>query len=195
MHRIYQLAAELNLPVLLHIGGDYNSGIDRFGRSQELPQSEILGHATGWWANISSQVTPGVGYPKGPVSRGASTTGASRTTEPVRRPVASGLTALTRDDRCRQVRWSGTAQPAVSGGGRGGSDPRVTDARSHLTADIGPPSGGVADEFHFGVAPEDRSESVDAAVVVASDVEQHRKVQLRGKLVDSGASPGNRSLP
>jgi len=74
MHRVYKLAAELNRPVLIHIGGEHNTGFDRFEAIlKAYPKVIFLGHATGWWANISSQVTPGVGYPTGRVHPGGLT--------------------------------------------------------------------------------------------------------------------------
>ena len=130
MHRIYQLAGELNLPVLLHIGGDYNSGIDRFGSVlRSYPKVKFIGHATGWWANISSQVTPGVGYPKGPVKPGGLTDRLLADHPNLFGDLSakSGLTALTRDERfaaefvdrhARKLIW-GSDCPCLDGKGAG----------------------------------------------------------------------------
>ena len=63
MRRIYDLAAELNAPVLLHfqeVGqpaapGGYNMGIKRFGAIlKAYPRTRFIGHGDAFWANISA---------------------------------------------------------------------------------------------------------------------------------------------
>jgi predicted TIM-barrel fold metal-dependent hydrolase len=101
MHRVYQLAQELNRPVLIHIGGEHNTGFDRFEVIlKAYPTVKFLGHATGWWANISSQVTPGVGYPTGRVHPGGLTDRLLANYPNLFGDLSakSGLGALTRDE-------------------------------------------------------------------------------------------------
>src|SRR3569833_3440728 len=63
MRRVYDLAAELNVPVLIHfqeVGqpaapGGYNTGIKRFGAIlKAYPRTRFIGHADAFWANISA---------------------------------------------------------------------------------------------------------------------------------------------
>src|SRR5258707_15456008 len=67
MRRVYDLAAELNVPVLIHfqeIGqpaapGGYNTGIKQFAAILKAhPRTKFIGHADAFWANISAD------YPK-----------------------------------------------------------------------------------------------------------------------------------
>ena len=73
MRRVYDVARDFNVPVLLHFGGEYNTGLERFHKVLEAyPQVNFIGHATGWWANISALGAPG-GYPDGEVKPGGMT--------------------------------------------------------------------------------------------------------------------------
>ncbi len=73
MRRVYDVARDFNVPVLLHFGGEYNTGLERFHKVLEAyPQVNFIGHATGWWANISAVGASG-GYPGGPVKPGGIT--------------------------------------------------------------------------------------------------------------------------
>ena len=70
MRRVYDVAREFDVPVLLHFGREYNTGLERFHKILEAyPQVNFIGHATGWWANISAVGASG-GYPNGPVKPG-----------------------------------------------------------------------------------------------------------------------------
>jgi predicted TIM-barrel fold metal-dependent hydrolase len=82
MRRVYELAADLNVPVLIHFqdfpqfdgDGTYNAGITRFPAVlQKYPKTTFIGHGDSFWANISAEVPEGVSYPTGPVKRGGLT--------------------------------------------------------------------------------------------------------------------------
>jgi predicted TIM-barrel fold metal-dependent hydrolase len=79
MKRVYDLAADLGLPVLLHFqdgpeGQTYNEGIQRFGAIlKAYPKTTFIGHANSFWANISTEAPSEIAYPKGPVKRGGVT--------------------------------------------------------------------------------------------------------------------------
>jgi predicted TIM-barrel fold metal-dependent hydrolase len=79
MRRIYDLAAELNVPVLIHfqeIGqpaapGGYNTGIKRFAAIlKAYPRTRFIGHADAFWANISADYHEQEAYPTGRVVPG-----------------------------------------------------------------------------------------------------------------------------
>jgi predicted TIM-barrel fold metal-dependent hydrolase len=73
---LYQACAELELPILIHMDGYRNT--DRPGLPglenalQQVPDATFVGHAQGWWASISGDVTEEdmYGYPDGPVAPG-----------------------------------------------------------------------------------------------------------------------------
>lgn len=81
MRRIYDLAAELGLPVLLHFqdypdasGGPFNTGIERFPVVlKAYPRTVFIGHAQSFWANISADVPRDVSYPPGRIRPGGLT--------------------------------------------------------------------------------------------------------------------------
>ena len=82
MRRVYGLAAELNVPVLIHfqeIGqpaapGGYNTGIKRFAAIlKAYPKTRFIGHADAFWANISADYHEQEAYPTGPVVPGGVT--------------------------------------------------------------------------------------------------------------------------
>lgn len=80
MRRLYALAAELGVPVLLHfedaatLEASYNSGFSRFPAILKAnPKTIFIGHANSFWANISADVPAGVAYPSGPVKPGGLT--------------------------------------------------------------------------------------------------------------------------
>ena len=79
MTKVYELAAELRIPVLLHFqdgpqGQTFNEGIQRFGAIlKKHPNTTFIGHANSFWANISTEAPPDIAYPKGPVKRGGVT--------------------------------------------------------------------------------------------------------------------------
>jgi len=70
MRRLYALAAELRVPVLLHfedaasLDASYNSGFSRFPAILKgWPKTTFIGHANSFWANISADVPTGVATP------------------------------------------------------------------------------------------------------------------------------------
>lgn len=82
MRRVYDLAAELDVPVLIHfqeIGqaaapGGYNTGIKRFGTIlKAYPRTKFIGHADAFWANISADYHEQEAYPTGPIVPGGVT--------------------------------------------------------------------------------------------------------------------------
>jgi predicted TIM-barrel fold metal-dependent hydrolase len=82
MRRVYDLAAELNVPVLIHfqeIGqpaapGGYNTGIKHFGDIlKAYPKTKFIGHADAFWANISADYHEQEAYPTGPIVPGGIT--------------------------------------------------------------------------------------------------------------------------
>lgn len=75
MHRVYKLAEELQVPVLLHFEHDmYNTGIERFESVlKAYPKVNFVGHAQTWWGNISADLDPTDMYPTGKVKAGGLT--------------------------------------------------------------------------------------------------------------------------
>ena len=79
MRRVYDLAAELNVPVLIHFQevdqpaapGGYNTGIKRFATIlKAYPKTKFIGHADAFWANISADYHEQEAYPTGPIVPG-----------------------------------------------------------------------------------------------------------------------------
>lgn len=79
MRRIYDLAAERKIPVLLHFqegppGQVFNGGIGRFAAIlKAYPKTTFIGHANSFWANLSTDAPPDEAYPKGKIKRGGIT--------------------------------------------------------------------------------------------------------------------------
>ncbi len=82
MRRVYDLAAELGVPVLIHfqeIGqpaapGGYNTGVKRFATIlKAYPRTRFIGHADAFWANISADYHEQEAYPTGPIVPGGVT--------------------------------------------------------------------------------------------------------------------------
>ena len=76
MQKIYQLAQEYGVPVLMHWQfGRFNHGLDRFHKMLgKYPEVNFIGHAQTWWANIDKNHTDQtVMYPKGKVTPGGIT--------------------------------------------------------------------------------------------------------------------------
>jgi len=73
---VFAACAEVGLPVLFHL--DNLRNVDKPGLPglekvlQEVPDTNFIGHAQGWWASISGDVKQGQmgGYPRGPVAPG-----------------------------------------------------------------------------------------------------------------------------
>jgi len=79
MRRVYELAGELDVPVLIHFQevsqaagqGAYNTGIKRFAAMlKAYPKTRFIGHADAFWANISADYAETQSYPTGPVVPG-----------------------------------------------------------------------------------------------------------------------------
>ena len=82
MRRVYDLAAELGLPVLIHFQdysdaqsvGTFNTGIERFpALLRQYPRTAFIGHANSFWAHLSADVPAGVAYPTDPIKPGGLT--------------------------------------------------------------------------------------------------------------------------
>ena len=75
MRRVYDLAAEFRVPVLMHYQeGAFNSGFARLPALLKAhPGTTFIGHANSWWAHISAEVDDKVGYPTGPIKPGGIT--------------------------------------------------------------------------------------------------------------------------
>ncbi|MBL8209277.1 MAG: amidohydrolase family protein [Bryobacterales bacterium] len=75
MQKIASIAAEYNVPVLMHFQHDkYNKGIERFHKILEkYPKVNFIGHAQTFWANIDKKCEQAVLYPKGKVTPGGIT--------------------------------------------------------------------------------------------------------------------------
>src|SRR5262249_4547320 len=101
MHRVYKLAEEMRVPVLLHFEHDmYNTGFERFESVlKAYPNVNFIGHAQTWWGNISADLNPLEMYPSGRVKKGGLTDGWLGDYPNVYGDLSagSGLNALTRD--------------------------------------------------------------------------------------------------
>jgi predicted TIM-barrel fold metal-dependent hydrolase len=75
MRRVYDIAGELHVPVLIHFEeGGFNSGINRLPELlKTCPKTIFIGHAQSWWANISADAANESGYPTGRVRPGGLT--------------------------------------------------------------------------------------------------------------------------
>jgi len=76
MQKIYKLAGEYDVPVLMHWQyGRYNFGFDRFHKMLEkYPDVNFIGHAQTWWANIDKKhEDQSIMFPSGKVTRGGLT--------------------------------------------------------------------------------------------------------------------------
>jgi predicted TIM-barrel fold metal-dependent hydrolase len=82
MRRVYDLAAELQVPVMMHIQtfphfeGElpYNTGYTQFDKIlRAYPKTTFVGHADLFWAHISADVPADRGYPAGPIKPGGLT--------------------------------------------------------------------------------------------------------------------------
>ncbi|MDA0348621.1 MAG: amidohydrolase family protein [Verrucomicrobia bacterium] len=75
MIRVYELANEYQVPVLIHFQhGMYNHGFERFYKILErFPDVNFIGHAQTWWGNIDAKHEQEVMYPAGPVTPGGLT--------------------------------------------------------------------------------------------------------------------------
>jgi predicted TIM-barrel fold metal-dependent hydrolase len=82
MRRVYEIAAELQVPVMMHIqtfphfDGElpYNTGYPQFDKMlRAYPRTNFIGHGDLFWAHISADVPADRGYPAGPIRKGGLT--------------------------------------------------------------------------------------------------------------------------
>jgi predicted TIM-barrel fold metal-dependent hydrolase len=73
--RIAALAAEFNVPVLMHFQHQvYNTDIGNFHKTLEkFPKANFIGHAQTWWGNVDAKLDQTVLYPSGKVTPGGIT--------------------------------------------------------------------------------------------------------------------------
>jgi uncharacterized protein len=83
LRRIYSLAAELRVPILIHFQevdhfpneGTWSTGFARTFASvlKAYPKTTFIGHADAFWANLSADYHDEAAYPTGPIQRGGVT--------------------------------------------------------------------------------------------------------------------------
>lgn len=82
LRRMYALAAELNVPVLIHFQevphfegeGSFSTGFQQFEKVlKAYPKTRFIGHADAFWANVSADYANQAAYPTGPIKRGGVT--------------------------------------------------------------------------------------------------------------------------
>jgi predicted TIM-barrel fold metal-dependent hydrolase len=102
MQRVAAVAAEFNVPVLMHFQHDrYNTGIEGFHKMLEkYPRVNFIGHAQTFWANIDKNHRQPVLYPRTTVTPGGMTDRLLRDYPNMfgDTSAGSGLNAFTRDE-------------------------------------------------------------------------------------------------
>ena len=82
LRRMYDLAAELNIPILIHFQevphtpteGVFSTGFKNFEvMLKAYPKTKFIGHADAFWANVSADYANADAYPTGPIKRGGVT--------------------------------------------------------------------------------------------------------------------------
>ena len=82
LRRMYDLAAELNVPILIHFQevphtpteGVFSTGFKNFEvMLKAYPKTRFIGHADAFWANVSADYANQDAYPTGPIKRGGVT--------------------------------------------------------------------------------------------------------------------------
>lgn len=82
MRRVYDIAAELQVPVMMHIqnfphfAGElpYNTGYPQFDKMlRAYRRTNFIGHGDLFWAHIAADVPTDRGYPSGPIKAGGLT--------------------------------------------------------------------------------------------------------------------------
>jgi predicted TIM-barrel fold metal-dependent hydrolase len=82
MRRMYALAGELDVPILVHFQevphfegeGTFGSGFKRLeALLKAYPKTRFIGHADAFWANVSADYADEAAYPTGPIKRGGVT--------------------------------------------------------------------------------------------------------------------------
>jgi uncharacterized protein len=101
MDRVYKLAEELRVPVLLHFEyHHYNLGFENLEKVlKRYPRVNFIGHAQTWWGHISADLNPTNMYPRGPVKAGGLLDKLLRDYPNIYGDLSadSGLNAITRD--------------------------------------------------------------------------------------------------
>jgi predicted TIM-barrel fold metal-dependent hydrolase len=82
MRRVYALAADLNVPILIHFQevphtpteGVFSTGFKNFeAMLKAYPKTCFIGHTDAFWANVSADYANDVAYPSGPIKPGGIT--------------------------------------------------------------------------------------------------------------------------
>jgi len=82
LQRVYALAADLGLPVLVHFQevehfpgeGLWGTGFKRFeAMLRKYPKTRFVGHADAFWANVDAKYANEAAYPQGPIAPGGLT--------------------------------------------------------------------------------------------------------------------------
>ena len=82
LRRMYALAAELNVPILVHFQefphfegeGNWATGFKRFAAIlKAYPKTKFIGHADAFWANVSADYAEKDAYPSSPIKPGGIT--------------------------------------------------------------------------------------------------------------------------
>jgi len=106
MHRVYKLAEDLRVPILIHFQYEmYYTGFERFESIlKAYPRVNFIGHAQTWWGNIGVLHDPTDLYPVGPVKPGGLTDRLLSDYSNMYGDLSaySGLGALTRDPEFAQ---------------------------------------------------------------------------------------------
>jgi len=149
MRRIYDLAAERRVPVLLHFEeGNFNSGIRRLPEFLKAhPRTIFIGHGQTWWAHISADPGNETSYPAGAIKPGGLTDKVLADYPNMYGDLSanSGRNAITRDQefaasflkRHRQKLMFGSDCPCTDGRGGGQTQGAMKGkciARETLTA-------------------------------------------------------------
>ena len=80
--RVYALAGELGVPILVHFQevphfegeGVWATGFKQFEvMLKKFPQTQFIGHADAFWANVDAKYANEAAYPTGPITRGGIT--------------------------------------------------------------------------------------------------------------------------
>jgi len=70
MRRVYALAGELDVPVLIHFDSDYDTGFERIEPVlKAFPATRFVAHANAFWGNIDARYD-GSPYPRGKITAG-----------------------------------------------------------------------------------------------------------------------------
>jgi predicted TIM-barrel fold metal-dependent hydrolase len=82
LRRMYALAAELKVPILVHFQevehfpgeGLWSTGFKQFAAMlKAYPKTTFVGHADAFWANVSADYAEQAAYPTGPIKKGGVT--------------------------------------------------------------------------------------------------------------------------